>query len=119
MLLTKTKPIIKSVKESDVRVSYSGQTVADTGPTSWEYQFTPAIGINSYSFEYRRSSDGSLIGTKVITIEKRKNGDINGDSSVSLLDLSLVGTAYGQNVKDDDWTNLNPGVDSVINLLDI
>lgn len=111
--------LIKSIKEGDIRVVHNGQTVADTGPTSWEYQFTPAIGTHNYNFEYRRASDNNLIGTKVITIEKRKNGDINGDGSVSLLDLSLVGTAYGQNVKDDDWTNLNPGVDSVINLLDI
>jgi len=110
--------LIKSLKQSGTRVYFSGQLVADIGPTSWQYQFNPAIGTHNYSFEYRDGS-GGLVGTKVITVEKRKNGDINGDGSVNLLDLSLIGGSWGETVKDDNWTNLNPDVDNEINLLDI
>lgn len=105
--------LVKSFKASNVTVTFNGQLVAGAGPTTWEYRFTPDIGTRNYTFAY---SSGE---SKVITIEKRKNGDINGDGGVNLLDLSLIGGAWGINVKDDDWTNLNPEVDNEINLLDI
>lgn len=105
--------LIKSLKQSGVTVTYNGAVVASAGSTSWQYALDPAIGTNDYVFRY---SNGE---TKTITVEKRKNGDINGDGVVNLLDLSLIGGAWGQTVKDDDWTNLNPEVDNEINLLDI
>jgi len=110
--------LVKSLKQSGVRVYLNGQLIADTGSTSWQHQFDPAIGTHNYNFEYR-DGGGGLVGTKVITIEKRKNGDINGDGGVNLLDLSLIGGSWGETVKDDNWTNLNPDVDNEINLLDI
>lgn len=107
------KYLVKSFKATDVSVSYNGQVIAGTGSNSWQYELNPDVGTRNYVFSY---SNGDA---KTITIEKRKNGDINGDSSVNLLDLSLIGGAWGQNVKDDDWTNMNPEADNVINLLDL
>lgn len=105
--------LIKSMKKSNETVSFVGGLIAAAGSTSWEYSLDPAIGTHDYVFQY---SSGV---TKTVTIEKRKNGDINGDGVVNLLDLSLIGNAWGQTVKDDNWTNLNPDVDNEINLLDI
>lgn len=108
---------ISTIKSSDSQVWYNGGLIANTGSSTWTYEFTPDIGNKEYRFEYR--TNGSVVGTKVITIERRKNGDINGDASVNILDLSIIGNAWGLQARDDDWTNLNPEVDSEINLLDI
>jgi len=105
--------VIKGMKQSSVTVSYNGSIIAGAGSTSWQYSLAPTLGTHDYVFSY---STGE---TKTITVEERKNGDINGDGVVNLLDLSLIGGAYGQTVKDDDWRNLNPDVDNEINLLDI
>lgn len=105
--------LIKSLKQSAVTVSYNGAVVAGAGSTTWQYQLDPQIGTHSYVFSYSTGEN------KTVTVEKRKNGDINGDGTVNLLDLSLLGNSWGINVKDDDWTNLNPDVDNEINLLDI
>lgn len=112
------KYTVKSYKQTDARVYFGNTIVAELGSGSWEYQFDPAIGTNTYNFTYKLA-DGSTLGVKSITIEKRKNGDINGDGGVNILDLSLIGGNWGYKTKDDDWMNLNPDVDNEINLLDI
>lgn len=112
------KYTVKSYKQTDARVYFGDTVVAELGSGTWEYQFDPALGTNTYNFTYKLA-DGSTLGVKSITIEKRKNGDINGDNTVNILDLSLIGTNWGYKTKDDDWMNLNPGTDNEINLLDI
>ncbi len=112
------KYTVKSYKQTDARVYFGDTIVAELGSGSWEYQFDPGIGTNTYNFTYKLA-DGSTLGVKSITIEKRKNGDINGDGGVNILDLSLIGGAWGYKTKDDDWMNLNPDVDNEVNLLDI
>ncbi|HUD21127.1 MAG TPA: hypothetical protein VMQ44_03620 [Candidatus Saccharimonadales bacterium] len=105
--------LVKSFKTTDTTVTFNGQVVASPGSTTWQYQFTPDIGTHSYVFGYSTGEN------KTITIEKHKNGDINGDGKVDILDLSLLAQAWGQNVPDDDWRNLNPETDKVVNILDL
>ena len=108
---------ISTIKSSNSQVWYNGSLIEGTGSSTWTYEFQPEVGNKEYRFDYR--TDGSVVGTKVITIERHKNGDINGDNSVNILDLSVIGSAWGRQAQDDDWTNLNPEVDSEINLLDL
>lgn len=107
-----------STKSSNSKVIFNGQTVADFNSTSWTLTISPPIGTNTFVVSYL-NTDGSSAGTKSITIERRRVGDINGDGKVNALDLSLLFTNWGQTVRGDSWVNLNPDVDNTINILDM
>ncbi|MEX1052147.1 MAG: hypothetical protein WEC83_02030 [Patescibacteria group bacterium] len=109
---------ISGSKQSDVRAYFEGTLMADTGSTSWSTTFSPTIGVRNYTVEYR-NTDGGVVATKLITVDRRKVGDVNGDGKVDLLDVSNMSNAWGQVVKDDASINLNPEADNVVDLLDI
>ncbi len=107
---------IAGSKASDDGVYFNGQAVAGSGSTTWEVTFTPDIGAKDYFIEYRNTS-GTVIGTKLASIERRHLGDINGDAKIGLEDLSLLGESYGVGVNDGDWRDLNG--DSISDILDL
>lgn len=109
---------ISGSKQSDVRAYFDGSLIADTGSTSWSKTFTPSLGRRDYTVEYKNTG-GSVVATKLISIDRRKVGDVNGDAKVDLLDVSHMSNAWGQTVKDDASLNLNPEADNVVDLLDI
>lgn len=109
---------VQGAKGNDARVYYNNQLVADSGSTSWSYNYSPDLGRHDYTFQFRDGSGASL-GDKLVTVERHKTGDINGDNSVNLLDLSLLSTSWGVTVQGQDWRNLNPDADNNIDLLDI
>ncbi len=109
---------ISGTKESASTVHIGSIQVGSSGSTSWSYQFTPSVGRNNYVFEYRASGGGTQ-GTKTVTIERRKPGDIDGSGRVDLADLSLISNGWGVTIVGEDWRNLNPDVDNEINLLDL
>lgn len=109
---------ISGSKESASTVHFGSTQVGSSGSTSWSYQFTPSLGSNNYNFEYR-ASGGSVQGTKVVTVERRKPGDIDGSGRVDLADLSLISNGWGVTIVGEDWRNLNPESDNEINLLDL
>lgn len=108
---------VSTVKASASEVILNGQLIASAGSTSWSFEFVPQVGNITYNFAYRRS--GQVVANKLITIERRKNGDINGDERVDLLDLSLLGDSWAVTVTTGDWRNLNPQSDDIVDLLDI
>lgn len=109
---------ISGSKQSDMRTYYSGNLVTDTGSTTWSVDIAPSIGEHNYTVEYRNTSN-AVVATKLIVIDRRKIGDVNGDAGVDLLDVSLMSNSWGQVVKDDASLNLNPEIDNVVDLLDI
>jgi len=108
---------ISGCKQSEVRVYFEGEVIAEPGSTSWSKTFGPTLGRRDYRVEYK--NDGALVATKLITIDRRKVGDVNGDAKVDLLDVSIMSDKWGQTVKDDASINLNPEVDNIVDLLDI
>lgn len=99
-------------------VYFSGDHIAGPFTEKWSLEFTPAKGQKDYTIEYRNGA-GSVIASKTLTLERRSLGDINGDGTVDLQDLSLLGESFGVGIPDDDWRNLNPDTDSEINILDL
>ncbi|MBI4948359.1 hypothetical protein HY844_02295 [Candidatus Berkelbacteria bacterium] len=108
---------ISGTKTSTSTVKYGSTTVASAGSTKWSVTLTPTVGKKTYTISY--IDGGSTVATKSITIDRRKPGDVNGDGKVELLDVSLMSDAWGQNVNDDAWLNLNPESDNVVDLLDL
>lgn len=109
---------VKGSKETDARVVFNGSQIAGGGGTSWSHQFEPTVGRRDYIFEFKDSS-GNLIATKTVTVDRRKQGDIEGSGRVDLADLSLISNGWGTTIMGEDWRNLNPEVDNEINLLDL
>lgn len=105
-------------KTTDVRAYFEGGLVADLGGTRWEKTFEPTIGRKDYRIEYKNSG-GAVVASKLISVDRRKVGDVNGDGKVELLDVSVMSDAWGQNVQGDAWINLNPDVDNIVDLLDL
>lgn len=109
---------VQGSKTTNSKIYYSNQLIADSGGTSWSHSYVPDMGRHDYTFQFR-DSNGASLGDKVVTVERHKTGDINGDSSVNLLDLSLLSNSWGVTVQGQDWRNLNSEVDNSIDLLDI
>jgi len=108
---------VSSVKDSSVSVYFGSTKIASVGATTWTVTFTPTIGKKNYYVYYK---DGStVVAQKKITIDRRKVGDVNGDSKVDLLDVSHMSDAWGLTVKDEASLNLNPDKDNIVDLLDL
>lgn len=114
----KTVTKVSGSKNSSSYVYSEGTQIASPGDTGWTVEFRPGVGIHNYTIVYKNSS-GTTTGTKLITIDRRKTGDVNGDVKVDLLDLSLMSDAWGRVVQDDASLNLNPETDNTVDLLDI
>lgn len=108
----------KGVKTTDVRAYFGDRLIADYGSTTWQVSFTPEIGNVNYIIYYKNSG-GEVVATKTITIERRKPGDINGDGTINIQDLSLLSNEWNRTVDQTSWVNLNPEVDSTIDILDL
>jgi len=109
---------VQASKESGSRIVFNGQVIAEVGSNSWSHQFEPSLGQNTYRFEFQNST-GSAIGTKEVSVDRRKSGDIDGSGRVDLADLSLLSNAWGSTTQGEDWRNLNLETDNEINLLDM
>ncbi|OGD61361.1 hypothetical protein A3A71_00600 [Candidatus Berkelbacteria bacterium RIFCSPLOWO2_01_FULL_50_28] len=109
---------ISGSKASNSFAYYGSTLLAGSGKTSWTIRFSPQVRKQTYYITYK-SSGGTTLGRKKIIIDRRKVGDVNGDGTVDLLDVSLMSDAWGKVVRDDASLNLNPEGDSVVDLLDI
>lgn len=109
---------IQATKESSTRIVFNGQVIAGAGDTSWSHEFEPALGQNTYRFEFQDGT-GVALGTKEVDVDRHKQGDIDGSARVDLADLSLLSNAWGTTIQGEDWRNLNPEADNEINLLDM
>lgn len=103
-------------KASNDLVYFNSNQVAGAGSTGWETTISPGFGSTTSTIEYR-NGDNVVIATKKVTIERRHLGDIDGDGTIELKDLSLLGESYGVGVSDDDWRDLNG--DNVADILDL
>jgi len=108
---------ISGSKHTDSEVYLGAERIANAGGTTWGKDLSLGVGTYSATLEYKRG--GSTVATKAIKIIRHKEGDINGDTRVDLLDLSTLSNNYGQKENADPMANLNPTVDNEINLLDI
>ena len=109
---------IAGTKATEVQAYFGSTGIASVGSTSWNYQFDTPIGANDY-FVYYKDGANNIVAQKKITIDRRKTGDVDGNSKVDLLDVSHMSEAWGLSVKDDAWLNLNPDSDNVVDLLDL
>ncbi len=119
--------VLSGTKDSSVTASFNGNQIAGTGTTTWKVTLAPGVGNNNYIVNYQ-NGDGSSSGSKPVMIQRRKVGDINGDGKVSILDLSIMFSNWGQTIQGDNfadlnnvnnWMSLNPDVDNTINILDL
>lgn len=119
--------VASGTKDSHVTVTFNGQTIANTGSTTWKVTLSPAIGDNHYTVSYK-NSDGSSAGSKAIRVVRRGIGDINGDGQVNILDMSIMFSHWNQTIQGDNfadlnnvnnWMSLNPDTDNEINILDL
>lgn len=108
---------VSASKESGISIYSNGSVVASSGGTSWSHTISPPVGTTTYTYDFRNSS--GVVGTKTVTVERRKQGDIDGSGRVDLADLSLLSNAWGGTIQGEDWRNLNPESDNDINLLDM
>ncbi len=113
----KNKFKIEGSKTTDSSVYFDGRQIAGTGSNHWSLEFEPSVGNHDYSLDYR--TNGGVVATKNIKIDRHREGDVNGDGKVDLLDISLLSNAWARNVPDGDWINLNPDTDSEVNILDL
>ncbi len=109
---------IAGTKTNETHAFFGSIGIAGSGQTTWSYEFDAAVGVNDYYIYYKDGANNAL-AQKKITIDRRKAGDVNGDGKVDLLDLSHMSDSWGLTVKDDAWLNLNPDLDSVVDLLDL
>ncbi len=114
----RSKIKIAGTKATDSRAFFITTLIADTGSSSWSTEFDAPVGVSEY-FVYYRDGNGTELAKKKITIDRRKTGDVNGDTKVDLLDVSSMSDTWGLTVKDDASINLNPDTDNVVDLLDL
>ncbi|HSX41758.1 MAG TPA: hypothetical protein VLE93_00210 [Candidatus Saccharimonadales bacterium] len=105
-------------KSSDSQVFLGSSLIADTGTTSWTISNRGLnVGNNDLSLAYKVS--GSTVASKQIILNRHKLGDINGDGSVNVVDLSIFAKNWQQNNAGDPMSNFNPETDNVVNLVDL
>jgi hypothetical protein len=118
---------VSGTKDTNVIAALNSQTLAGVGTLTWQATLTPPVGTTNYTIIYS-NIDGSSAGSKVITIDRRIIGDINGDGKVDVLDLSLLFSHWNQTAPTanwvsltniNNWLNLNPSVGNTINILDL
>lgn len=107
---------VGGTKNADHKVFFGGYLIADSGTTSWQLTVQAEMGAKSYIVEYRNASN-QVVAQKELSISRHKNGDINGDSRVDLLDLSVFASYWGQSKPDEALTDLNG--DGIVDLLDL
>lgn len=107
---------VSGSKANAHKVYLGGELIANTGTTSWEYTFNPPEGATTYTIEYKNIGEAQ-VATKIVEVNKHKNGDINGDSKVDLLDLSLVADKWESQNPDNPLIDIN--ADGQVDLLDL
>lgn len=112
-LLTYTDSQTISGNKTTASTTYlDGSQIASPGSTTWTINLTSlAIGANSHTITY---SDG---GSKQITITVQKSGDINGDNTVNIQDLSVLAGYWGQTNPEAPLSDLNG--DHIVNIQDL
>ncbi|QQG49773.1 MAG: hypothetical protein HZB70_03185 [Candidatus Berkelbacteria bacterium] len=108
---------ITGSKHVDSEVFIGSERIASTGSYEWAKDFNLSVGANDVVVNYKRS--GNTVAQKVVKITRYKDADINGDSRVDLLDLSVLANNYGLKETAEPMSNLNPTVDNEVNLLDV
>ncbi len=109
---------IAGTKETGLQTYFGSVGIASPGSSSWSYEFDAAVGSHDY-YIYYKDNGNNVVAQKKITIDRRKTGDVNGDTKVDLLDVSSMSDAWGLTVKDDASLNLNPDADNIVDLLDL
>jgi len=109
------------VKNSTVTAYVNGSAIdgGNTGSRSWALtlsNMTP--GNNVYTITYKDAA-GTLVGTKIITVEVHKQGDINGDGAVDITDLSIFASYWNQVNPEDPLANLTGQVGHAIDIQDL
>lgn len=105
-------------KANELRAFFNDQLIADIGTTYWAISFEPPIGVVAYYIQYK-DSNGGVIDRKPLSIRRHALADINGDSKIDILDLSIFANYWGQNNPAETLANLNPGTDTEVNILDL
>ncbi len=112
LLTYTTSQTISGSKTSASTVNLDGSQIASAGSTTWTINLTGlAIGTNSHTINY---SGG---GTKHITITVQKSGDINGDGTINIQDLSILAGYWGQTNPEAPLADLNG--DHIVNIQDL
>jgi len=110
--------VLRGSKSVNVRVFLGDTLIADLGSNAWEITLRPQIGVTNQSLLYK-DTNGNVVGSKPIEVERHKIADINGDGRVDLLDLSILASFFGVSNPPDPLVNLNPEVDNEVNILDL
>jgi hypothetical protein len=112
-----TSQVISGQKASTSIAYLDGQQIAGSGTKSWEIALTNiATGTNEHTITYK-DSGGTVLGTKQIIIVVQKAGDVNGDGTVEIQDLSIFANYWNQTNPEEPLADLNG--DHVINIQDL
>ena len=107
---------ISGAKTSTSTVYLGTSKIADPGAPTWTINLTNlAIGTNSYTINYAEA--GATVASKSITITVQKPGDINGDGTVNISDLSILAGYWAQTNPEQPLADLNG--DHVVNISDL
>lgn len=109
---------VTGAKVSNTRVYFQGGLVADYGSTSWKLTFSPNLGLVDYAVEYK-DSNGAVVARKTITVDRHKQGDINGDGNIDLQDLSIISDNWGKSVDSNSWLVLSNDNGNTIDILSL
>lgn len=104
-------------KAGDNQVYYNGQLIA-SGGGGWEFSIPLEYGQHTYVVMYK--NNGANVAQKNININRHKTGDINGDGTINIQDLSILSNNWGRSQDfTDSMVNLNPDSDNVVDILDL
>lgn len=109
---------VNGSKSAQNRVYEGGRLVADLNATTWQNVIKPPVGSNTYTMNYIRGN-GELITTKQIVVNRHKQGDINFDSKVDILDLSILADFWGQQQPRNPMVKLSGNPNEEVNILDL
>lgn len=107
---------ISGTKNTDHKAYFGNTLIADTGITTWQVIYNLQIGDNSSAVIYKDAGDIE-VARKTISVARRKRADANGDSTVNIADLSLLGDTWGQSVTTSTGADFNG--DGVVNIADL
>lgn len=103
-------------KNTACRAYFNSTLIADIGSSSWSYSYNPGFGISDDYIHYK-DQYGNQLSRKHIFVDRHKAGDINGDLSINIIDLSILASNWEQNGSGHNFVDLNR--DGTVNIIDL